>query len=181
MIIVLSGMSSMAIAAKVSGVTLDENVSVQDVNLVLNGAGVRKKLFIKLYVGSLYIKQKSSDANAIMMADEPMMIRMNLLSQFLTREKLIKAIETGFRKSAGEKLPELQPKLDQFLSIVPEQVKPGDEYALLYSPDAGTSLIKDDKLLGAIEGLDFKQSLFGLWLSKTPVQSSLKKAMTAAN
>jgi len=45
-------------AAKVAGVELEDSVqiSADTPELVLNGAGIRKKLFIKVYVGALYLQ-----------------------------------------------------------------------------------------------------------------------------
>src|SRR6185295_20352072 len=42
-------------AATVGGVKINDMAMVGDHHLVLNGAGVRKKLFIKVYTGALYL------------------------------------------------------------------------------------------------------------------------------
>jgi len=42
-------------AVEVAGAKIEDTVSVSNQNLVLNGAGIRKKLFIKVYVGALYL------------------------------------------------------------------------------------------------------------------------------
>jgi len=39
-------------AVEVAGVHLDQTVTVQNQQLKLNGYGVRKKFFIKVYIGS---------------------------------------------------------------------------------------------------------------------------------
>lgn len=179
-LLTLVSLSPAAFAAKVAGVSLDEKISIENTELVLNGAGMRKKLFIKLYVGSLYLLEKNSDADAVMQADQPMLIRLNVLSQLLTREKLIKAINDGFEKSVGDNLASLQPDIDRFLKIVSVSIEPGDQVSIFYQPESGTAVLKNEELLGTIAGLEFKQALFGLWLSAKPVQASLKKAMIAA-
>ena len=55
-------MSSPAAAEKIGGVELSETLSEGGSRLVLNGAGIRKKAFLKLYVGGLYLKEKQQDA-----------------------------------------------------------------------------------------------------------------------
>jgi len=40
-------------AREIAGVTVPETVSIADRTLVLNGAGIRKKFFVKVYVGAL--------------------------------------------------------------------------------------------------------------------------------
>ena len=48
---------------KVGDVSLPNSQSFQGTELMLNGAGVREKLWIDLYAGGLYLTEKSSDAN----------------------------------------------------------------------------------------------------------------------
>ena len=58
-------------AAEVAGIRLDDSVRVGNNELALNGAGVRSKLFIKVYVGALYVSQKSTSPAAIIARPEP--------------------------------------------------------------------------------------------------------------
>ena len=49
-------------AAEVEGVKLADKVQVGGAELVLNGAGVRTRVFFKVYVGALYLRAKSTAA-----------------------------------------------------------------------------------------------------------------------
>lgn len=169
--------SSSANAAKVGGVELDESITVAGESLNLNGAGIRKKLFIKLYVGSLYTASGAGAASEIVDADEVMAIRLNMLSDLLTREKMVDALEDGFKKSTGGNTAPIQAGIDQLIDVMPEKIKPGTEMTLTYEPGVGTHLMDGDNSISVIEGLNFKQALFGIWLSDKPAQKSLKKAM----
>src|SRR6185312_5440667 len=66
-------------AASLAGVTLPDTEQVAGKTLVLNGMGIRTKYMVKVYVGGLYLEQKSSDANAIIKADAPKQIVMKFL------------------------------------------------------------------------------------------------------
>jgi len=70
---------AIAPAATLAGVTLEDKVSVNGQNLVLNGLGLRKKFFIKVYVGGLYLQAKSSVPGAILAADSPRRMVMSFL------------------------------------------------------------------------------------------------------
>ena len=164
-------------AAKVAGVTLDDTMTVGEQSLALNGAGIRKKLFIKLYVGSLYTVEAGSSAADIVAADAPMAIRLNLISNLLTREKMVAALMDGFQKSTGGDLAPIQAGIDQLVSVLPEKFESGTAMTLAYEPAVGTHLMGGDESMSVIEGLEFKQALFGIWLSDKPAQKSLKKAM----
>ncbi len=169
--------SSPAHARKVAGVELENKLAVGGEELVLNGAGLRKRLFIKLYVGSLYLGAPSSDAAGIVAADESMAIRLNILSDLLTRDKMLKALKSGFNKSTGGNTDPVQPQIDQLIGLMTEKIRPGDSYTFAYEPNVGTRIFRNGEESGLIEGLDFKQALFGIWLSDTPVQANLKSAM----
>ena len=164
-------------AAKVAGITLDDSISVADQSLSLNGAGIRKKLFIKLYVGSLYTVSGDGSATDIVTADEPMAIRLNMISDLLTRKKMVGALNDGFKKSTGNNTAPIQAGIDQLISVMPETIATGTQMTLAYEPGVGTHLMDGDTSLSVIPGLAFKEALFGIWLSEKPAQSSLKKAM----
>lgn len=168
-----------AMAAKVAGVTLDESVMHENDTLVLNGAGLRKKLFFKLYVGSLYLEESmaGADAQQLVEADAPMMIQLNILSDLLTRDKMVDALNEGFKKSTGDNLSPIQAQIDQMINTFDQPIRPDHTYQIAYDPVNGTSLIRNDQKLSTIPGLPFKQAVFGIWLSDNPAQLSLKNAM----
>jgi len=65
-LLLFSGISS---AAKVGGVSLPQTLTAGEQTLTLNGAGIRKKLFLKLYVGALYLQEKNNSGAAISEVD----------------------------------------------------------------------------------------------------------------
>lgn len=164
-------------AAKVAGKSLDDTISIGEQTTSYQGAGVRKKLFIKLYVGSLYLASPTTDAASIVDADEAMAIRLDILSDLLTRKKLVEALDEGFDKSTGGNTQAIQPQIDQMLSFMQDKIEPGSRYTLAYEPGVGTHIHRNGEKLTTIEGLAFKQALFGIWLSDNPAQKSLKSAM----
>ncbi len=164
-------------AAKVAGVALDDTLAIGEQSTSYNGAGVRKKLFIKLYVGSLYLASPGADAASIIDADEAMAIRLDVLSDLLSRKKLVKALDEGFEKSTGGNTQAIQPQIDKMLSFMQDMISPGSRYTLAYEPGVGTHISRNGEELTVIEGLAFKRALFGIWLSGQPAQESLKSAM----
>ena len=62
-------LSCNVLALEVAGVKLADTAQVGNVNLQLNGAGIRTKFFFKIYVGALYLPQKQNLADTII-ADE---------------------------------------------------------------------------------------------------------------
>lgn len=146
--------------------------------LVLNGAGTRTKFIISVYQMGLYLQKKNSNANYIVKANEPMAVRLKIISGFASAAKMKHAIKQGFHASMGGKTAPIQTQINQLLTKgFSSQINKGDIFDLVYTPTNGTQVFKNKKSLTSIKGLPFKQALFGIWLSSRPVQSSLKREL----
>lgn len=170
-------MGSHAMAGSIAGVALPDSLVSGDTTLALNGAGIRKKLFIKVYVGSLYLPAPSHDANAIIKDDKPMAIRLDITSGMVSAEKMDKAINEGFDNATGGNTSPIKEEIGAFLQVFQQGVSKGDVFEMQYLPGEGTIILKNGKQLKTIPSLAFKQALFGIWLSNRPAQESLKQAM----
>lgn len=164
-------------AATANGVDIPDTLASADGELVLNGSGLRKKMFLKLYVGSLYLKNPSTDANVVITADEPMAIRLDITSKLITAEKMEKATREGFEKATAGDTSSISEEIDQFIGVFRSGVAEGDSFVMRYQPGSGTAISKNGADSGTVAGLKFKQALFGIWLSNNPVQKNLKASM----
>ena len=145
--------------------------------LILNGAGLREKYFMDLYVGGLYLTAKSTNADAIIKADEPMAITIEIVSSMISSEKMIDAIEDGMEKSTNGNTSALSEEIKAFKSAFSETIEVGDVYYLIYTPGDGLTVYKNDKKIQTIKGLKFKQAAFGIWLCDDPADEDLKEGM----
>ena len=161
----------------VEGVSLPLTMKSGENVLVYNGAGVREKYFMDMYVGALYLKTKNKDANTIIKSNEPMSIRLHIVSGLISSEKMIAAVDEGFRNATGEKTALLDTRIKQFKNAFSEKIKVGDIFDLIYDPAKGVNILKNGKNIGLISGLDFKSAMFGIWLCDKPADSDLKNKM----
>jgi hypothetical protein len=161
----------------IEGVSMPVTVKIGDVTTIYNGAGVREKYFMDMYVGALYLKNKSSDATSIMNSNEAMAIRLHIVSGLISSEKMISAVDEGFQNSTGGKTAPLDARIKQFKAAFNEKIKVGDVFELNYDPAKGVNIIKNGKSSGTISGLDFKTALFGIWLCNKPADKDLKNKM----
>ena len=176
-ILLVLTMTAPAPAKEIGGVNLSDTLPAGKEQLVLNGAGLRTKMFIKVYAGGLYLRKKDSDAQKIINADEPMAIRLHFVYDGVSHEKLIEAWNEGFVNATGGNLAPLKESIDRFNSFFTEEARKGNIYDIIYSPGEGVSVIIKGKLLGIIQGLDFKKSVFAIWLGDKPADNSLKQGM----
>lgn len=167
----------LAQAKMVNDVDVADKIQVAEQSLTLNGAGVRSKFFLDLYVGALYLNNHSADANATVAADEAMTIRLHITSSMINGEKMSDATLDGFVKSTGGNITPIQKEVDSLISAFRDAVEDKDVFDLQYVPGQGVSVIRNGELKVVVPGLAFKQALFGIWLSEDPVQEGLKEEM----
>ena len=132
---------------------------------------------MKVYEGSLYLENKSTNANKIMNANETMAIRIDVLSNMVTADAMKKALNEGLEKSTGNNTGTISEEMNQLSSSFNDSVSTGDFFEFIYLPDTGTHVVKNQQLVDVIPGLEFKKAFFGIFLSVDPIQKNLKKAM----
>ncbi|MBF4465794.1 chalcone isomerase family protein [Flavobacterium sp. LC2016-12] len=161
---------------EVNGVTVPRKIEVQNKTMQLNGAGGRSKMWLEVYVQALYLSQLSQDPKFIIDSDTEMAIRIEITSSMVSSNKLTKAMNAGFEKSAGSNLEELRPRIEQFKTLLSDPITEKDVFVLWYNPfDQTINVIKNEVVKGKVPGFDFKKALFGIWLSDKPVDETLKK------
>lgn len=170
-------MISISAAGEIGGVKMPDTMMAGNDKLILNGIGLRKKAFIKVYAGGLYLQQNRHDPQKIMEIDEPMAIRMHFIYNDVSSKKLIKAWNKGFNYGTGGNIEPIKEKVDTFNSYFSKSAKENDIYDIIYIPDQGLSVYIKGELKGTIKGVDFKKAVFGIWLGGKPADKYLKKRM----
>ncbi|MBZ4036430.1 chalcone isomerase family protein [Flavobacterium sp. 17A] len=161
---------------EVNGVSVPRKIEFQGKQLQLNGAGGRSKMWMEVYVQALYLSQLSQDPQFIIDSETEMAIRIEITSSMVSSNKLTKAMNTGFEKSAGPQLEQLRPRIEQLKSFLSDAITEKDVFILAYNPlDQNVYVSKNEVLKGKIPGFDFKKALFGIWLSDKPVDETLRK------
>ena len=159
---------------------LPSTLEAGDVKLVLNGSGARTKYLMKMYVAGLYLTQPSAKPAAIIAAEAPMSIRLEITSGLVTQEKLVESLNEGFDKATLGKPEPIRKEIDQFRRCFASEIAKGDVFDLVYLPEHGVTVLKNGKRQGVVPGLAFKKALFGIWLSDNPIDKDLKSAMLLA-
>ena len=166
--------SSLAAGREIGGVNLPDTVTVEGKTLKLNGGGIRTKAVFKVYVGALYLETPSRDA-AVTSFDQVKRMQLSLL-RGLDKGKITEAITEGFERNSKAQMGALKARLDRFNAMIPDLEK-GDQILMTYVPGKGTQVAAKGVEKGSIEGKDFADALFAVWLGPNPVQEDLKKAL----
>jgi long-chain acyl-CoA synthetase len=165
-------------AAEVAGVKVDDRISVAGSDLVLNGAGLRTKVFVKVYVVALYAGEKMNSPAALLDSTAPRRMSMRLMRD-VDSDALYGALADGLKANHSEaELAALKTQIDQFAAIMKKvgNAKTGDTVAIDFSAD-GVAVSFNGEARGRVAGAPFAKALLKVWLGDNPVDGSLKKAL----
>jgi hypothetical protein len=163
---------------EVAGVHVPEQLSEGGHALVLNGAGLRTRFVVKVYVAALYVKQKTSDAAALINNTEPRRMRLQLLRD-VDSKSLDGALQDGLRdNTSAQELAALREPAQRLSSLMAEigTAREGDVIDLDFDA-RGVAVASNGKLRGRIDSPEFTRALLRVWLGDSPAQASLKKAL----
>jgi hypothetical protein len=164
-----------ALAAEVAGVKLPETVEIGGQQLQLNGYGIRKKFFFKIYVGSLYTAQKAASATQVVDGSGGKLIRMNFLYSKVDKEKIVDAFAEGIKNNSPELVRD--PAVIQFLGWFDADFVEGDQVDLAITTDNLVSASHNGRLLGKAQSPNLARALLLIYLGKEPADKSMKAGM----
>ncbi len=164
-----------AYAVEVSGVSLDPTVRVQDKTLSLNGYGIRKKLFFKVYIGSLYTARRVSTPAELLADPGDKLIRMNFLHSKVEKEKITGAFAEGFDNNAPDVASSADAKT--FLSFFTADFVKGDAVDLAIGADGAVVARHNGRVLGTVKSAKLANAILLIYVGPKPADESLKKGM----
>jgi hypothetical protein len=166
-------------AKELAGITVPDSITLSNGStLQLNGMGLREKLWIDVYVGSLYLPAKAQTVAEVLSQPGAYRVQMDIIYNEISSSKLIDAWNEGFEKNQSEEtLKSIADQISRFNQLFEESAKKGDQYIIDYIPGKGCMVSKNNVALGRIEGEDFKTALLEIWLGNYPADKSLKRGM----
>ena len=167
-----------ASAAELAGVQVADTATVGEQELVLNGLGLRTATWfnVEVYVGALYLPEKSSSPDEILAMEGPKRIQLYMVRD-VDRESLTDAWKEGFKEnSPKQEYDAIEDQIPEFNALF-SNVKDGDVMTLDYVPGEGTTLLLNDKPKGTIPGADFNTAMLRIWLGPNPPNDDLKDGM----
>ncbi|HVS30725.1 MAG TPA: chalcone isomerase family protein [Thermoanaerobaculia bacterium] len=163
-------------AANVGGVNISDTSIVGGQDLVLNGAGLRKKLFIKVYTGALYLPAKQASPERILAADTPRQMVMHFVYD-VDKGKIAEAWEEGLEANT----PNTSPAVKQAFSTLGswmEDMKKGERITLTYVPGAGTTIDVRGTVKGVLPEKAVADAILATWIGPKPGPGeAFKKAL----
>lgn len=172
-------LSTQAFSLELEGVAFADKIQLGNASLQLNGAGIRTKLFFKVYVGALYLVEKKHTVPAVLADVGAKRVSMHMLRE-LSSEKLLEAFDKGLsNNNTAAELAAVDARIKEFSAIfrTSGEVVKGDVITLDYFPGEGTRVSINGTEKGRVAGADFNRALLKIWLGDDPVDGDLKKEL----
>jgi hypothetical protein len=170
-------------AAEVAGVKFADQVQAGGTQLVLNGAGLRRKFIFKVYAMALYLPARAAGAAAAIDAPGPKRIEIAMLRD-VDAKTFSDALREGIEANHSEaEVKAIEPRIEQLEALMQKvgTAKDGMHVRLEWLPGTGTRVSVDGAPADApIPGEDFYRALLRIWLGPHAVQDDLKRALLGA-
>ena len=166
-------------AAEVAGVKIDDKTRIGSTELVLNGAGLRKRAFFQVYAMGVYVQQRSGNAATVVEQPGPKRVAIHMLRN-VGADAFNEALAEGIRANSPEaEAKALEPRLKELGAIIASvgEAKKGMAILLDWTGSETQVVIQGKPAGNPIAGEDFYRALLRIWVGDRPVQDDLKKAL----
>jgi hypothetical protein len=169
--------SHAAMAVEVSGVKIDDSAKVANIDLKLNGAGVRTKFFAKVYVAGFYATEKKTTTDDFLALAGPKRIHLVMMRE-VSSETMGQSFMDGMSKNSTKaekaKIIDQMMKLGELFSKTPE-LKKGETITIDYMPASTSShIFINGKKVSELPDQAFFNALVRIWLGEKPADDALK-------
>lgn len=178
--ILLVSMAAAAGAKDFGDIRLCERTQLGASELVLNGAGLRRRAFFGVYVAGLYLTEKRTSAAGALALAGPKRVSITLMRTIPAR-RLVDALMEGIHdNSSTEEQRAMRDRLEELAAalLAIRQTRKGDVITFDWVPQTGTVLALNGEVRGnAIPGDDVYRALLRVWLGDRPTSGGLKNAL----
>ncbi len=160
--------------ASLSAAAWPDQIQVGQTPLTLRGSERFSWLWYKVYDVALHLPSTATREQAL--GEVPRRITFRYLRGF-SAEDLAKATSKTIAERRGSApSPEIDAGLAAINAMWPTVVI-GDELTLTYTPGVGTTVARNDAVLGTVAGASFSSVLFSIWIGAKPIDDDLRDGL----
>lgn len=167
----LSVLVALAVAMPATGRELPRAVKVSGKTLRLNGQATFRKWFFSVYDVGLYLESPTQDPSVVLSSTQVKRLHLHLLRD-APKDQMVNVLRWRLQTVAGAEYTKIQSRVDTLLAAIPE-AKKGTELFITWVPERGTVLSAADGREMVIEGKDFADALFNVWLQDQRIRPGL--------
>lgn len=164
-------------ALNVSGINIEDTIILNNVPLKLNGYGIRKKWFVKVYIAALYTTKPTKSYAELLKDTSEKILRLHFLHK-VEKSKVTDSIREAFLNITPD-LPESEAG-KKFFSQFNNDFNVGDVLEILFLPDGTVVTKHNNKTLNMIKSYRLVYGLLSIYLGDKPVDVNLRNALLGA-
>lgn len=165
-------------ALDLDSVRLEDSARVAGKSLVLNGAGVARRLVFRVYAIGLYLIDRKVTAEEILATDGPRRIAIAILRDISSQDFQNAVADHVSRDSPQHDKAVVHSQMAALLKAIarqPDGLREGDTLTMDWVPDTGTVVqLNGRPLVAPMPGRAFYNALLGIWLGDSPADPALK-------
>jgi chalcone isomerase-like protein len=154
-------------ARQVAGVQMPDSLTLAGRRISLAHMELKEKLFVKVYVWSLYLEQLPRQESEAIDTNCIKRLQFRFL-RTVRKEQLVEAFREGLSTNSAMRSPPMQKNLELLLSSL-RDVGEGQDLVLTYVPGGGLQVSGDASGGLSIPGKPFADALFASWLEMHPI------------
>lgn len=169
---------SPAYARECNDVTMPNSVTVDQTTLQLNGMGIREAtvLSVDVYTAGLYVPTRSRNANALLTATGPFVLRMDFVRD-VEAAQMREAFDTGFRNNAGSARTALAAQITELKRLMPN-ITDGTRVTFTYRPGTGLEVKTGNRVRGTVaDHPQLRRAFLSLFIGSSPPNEGLKTGL----
>lgn len=166
-------------SANIAGITFPDKHVVGEQTLSINGIGLREKFWIDIYAAALYLPFKSKNPNKVISSNVPKRLDIEFIYSKVPKQKMLDTFEQNLKdnpqipKSAQKKMRSCYQWFQNFTT--------GDTVSFIYEPQKGTTFFINGDPKTTIEGTDFMEAVFTIYLGPKPASVPLRQSLLGLN
>ena len=167
-------------AKVVDGVNYEDRLSLKSEQLVLNGAGLRKILFVKVYSAGLYLPQATQSQDDVQKQNGSKRVRL-VLRRDVDASDFVDALNDGLKEnSTQEQRQAITKDIEKLVAVIKQigDVHENDCVDFDFVANKGVSVQVNGKVIGeSIGSKALYDAVLRIWLGDKAIDSGLKKAL----
>lgn len=152
-------------------VELPRQIEVAGKPLRLNGKATFRKWFFSIYDVGLYLETPAKSVKDVLGSQQLKRLHLRLLRD-APREQMVNILRWRLQTVAGAEYPKIEARVNALLEVIPD-ARSGANLYITWVPGRGTVFAGDDGRELVIEGKDFADALFNVWLLDKRVRPGL--------
>jgi hypothetical protein len=158
---------------------IESTIEAKPNKLSLTGAGLRRRVFFKVYAIGSYVETgtRVRSADDLVRADVPKQLHL-VMERDVAGQDMADAVEKGIHQSRGDRaFPDELKSLGETMRGL--ELKKGDNVWLTYVPKKGLEVDIAGKKQFRIDNSDFAKAVWEIYFGKKNIDDDLKKALVS--